>query len=47
MPNARVLPDLAVRLKYGYADPYHYYDGELGVFDRLELHGQFTRVETI
>jgi hypothetical protein len=47
MPNARVLPDWAVRLKHGYADPYHYYGGALGVFDRLELHGQFTRIETI
>ena len=47
MPNARVLPDWHIRLKYGMDEPYHYYGGALGIWDRLELHGQFTRVETL
>jgi len=47
MPNARVLPDWNIRLKYGKAEPYRYYGGALGLFDRLEFHGQFTEVSTI
>ena len=47
MPNARVLPDWNVRFKYGRSDPYRYYGVALGLFDRLEFHGQFTEVTTI
>lgn len=47
MPTARVLPDWTMRLHYGNADPYQYYGGALGVWDRLEVHGQFTEVDTI
>lgn len=47
MPSARVLPDWHLRVKYGTDYPYHYYGGALGVFDRLEFHGQFTRTETL
>ncbi len=47
MPNARVLPDWNMRLHYGKSDPYSYYGGALGLFDRLEVHGQFTKVDTI
>ena len=47
MPNARVLPDWHARLKFGVADPYSYYGGALGAFDRFEIHGQFTQTNTI
>lgn len=47
MPTARVMPDWNMRLKYGYSDPHRYYGGALGIFDRLEFHGQFTEVSTI
>lgn len=47
MPNARVLPDWSVRLKYGNDSPYRYYGVALGLWDRLEFHGQFTEVTTI
>lgn len=47
MPNARVLPDWHMRLLYGQNDPYSYYGGALGIWDRLEIHGQFTAVDTI
>lgn len=47
MPNARVKPDWSVRLKIGHNDPYTYYGGALGMFDRFEFHGQFTQVNTI
>jgi hypothetical protein len=47
MPTARVLPDWQMRMKLGYADPWAYYGGALGVFDRLEVHGQYTRTGTI
>jgi hypothetical protein len=47
MPTARILPDWTMRLGYGQADPYRYYGGALGVFDRLELHGQFTEVTSL
>lgn len=47
MPNARVKPDWSVRLKIGYNDPYTYYGGALGVFDRFEFHGQFTQINTM
>jgi hypothetical protein len=46
MPNARVLPDWSLRLHYGDAHPYRYYGGAVGMWDRLELHGQFTQVRT-
>jgi len=47
MPNARVLPDWKVRLKIGSADPWRYYGGAVGILDRFEFHGQFTRVDTV
>ena len=47
MPNARVKSDWSIRLKIGHNDPYTYYGGALGVFDRFEFHGQFTQVNTI
>lgn len=47
MPTARVLPDWNVRLKYGNSYPYRYYGVALGLFDRLEFHGQFTETRTI
>ena len=47
MPNARVKPDWTMRLKMGYADPWAYYGGAVGFFDRFEFHGQFTRINTI
>ncbi|MBU0480046.1 MAG: YjbH domain-containing protein [Proteobacteria bacterium] len=42
MPTARILPDWNVRFKYGKAEPFRYYGVALGLFDRLEIHGQFT-----
>lgn len=42
MPTARILPDWQVRVKYGKSEPYRYYGVALGLFDRLEFHGQFT-----
>jgi len=47
MPTARVKPDWTVRLKAGYADPWTYFGGAIGIFDRFEFHGQFTRTDTI
>ena len=47
MPTARVLPDWNVRIKYGKAEPYRYYGVALGIFDRLEFHGQFTEVSSL
>ena len=47
MPNARILPDWNMRFKYGKAEPYRYYGGALGLFDRLEVHGQYTEVSTV
>jgi hypothetical protein len=47
IPTARVLPDWHMRVKTGHADPWTYYGGALGVFDRFEFHGQFTRTNTI
>lgn len=47
MPNARILPDWHLRLIYGDSDPYSYFGGALGLFNRLEIHGQFTVVHTI
>ncbi len=47
MPTARILPDWTVRLKYGRAEPYRYYGVALGLFDRLEIHGQFTEVSSL
>ncbi len=47
MPTARVMPDWNVRLKTGYADPWAYYGGAIGLFDRFEFHGQFTKTNTI
>ncbi|MBN2333298.1 MAG: YjbH domain-containing protein [Deltaproteobacteria bacterium] len=47
MPNARILPDWHLRLGYGHADPYRYYGGAMGLFDRFEVCGQFTEISTI
>ena len=47
MPTSRILPDWNVRFKYGNSYPYRYYGVALGLFDRLEFHGQFTEVRTI
>ncbi len=47
MPSARILPDWNVRIKYGRAEPYRYYGVALGLFNRLEVHGQFTEVSTL
>lgn len=47
MPNARVLPDWHVRVKYGSDSPYRYYGGALGLWNRLEFQGQFTEVTTL
>ncbi len=47
MPTARVLPDWSVRIKYGRAEPYRYYGVALGLFDILEIHGQFTEISTL
>jgi hypothetical protein len=47
MPNARILPDWNVRAKYGRAEPYRYYGVALGLFDRLEFHGQYTEVSSV
>ncbi len=47
MPNARVLSDWNMRLVYGNAQPYRYYGGALGIWDRLEFHGQFTEVSSL
>jgi len=47
IPTARVLPDWNMRIKYGKAEPYRYYGVALGVFDRLEFHGQFTEVSSL
>ena len=47
MPTARILPDWNIRFKYGIAEPYRYYGGALGLFDRLEIHGQFTETSTV
>ncbi len=47
MPNARVMPDWSLRLHYGNNNPYRYYGGAVGLWDRLEFHGQFTEVTTI
>lgn len=47
MPTARVLPDWNVRFKYGRSDPYRYYGVALGLFDRLEFHGQFTEISSL
>jgi hypothetical protein len=47
MPNARIMPDWSLRLNYADADPYRYYGGAVGFWDRLEFHGQFTQVTTI
>ena len=47
MPTARILPDWNVRIKYGKAEPYRYYGVALGLFDRVELHGQFTEVSSV
>lgn len=47
MPTARVMPDWHMRVKAGHSYPYSYYGVALGFWDRLEFHGQFTRVSTI
>lgn len=47
MPTARVKPDWTMRLKTGVADPWAYYGGAMGFFDRFEFHGQFTKIGTI
>ncbi len=47
MPTARVIPDWHMRVKVGHSYPYTYYGVALGLWDRLEFHGQFTRISTI
>lgn len=47
MPNARVLPDWSMRFEFGRYDIYGYYGVALGLWDRLEFHGQFTSVNTL
>ncbi|MEW6429208.1 MAG: YjbH domain-containing protein [Thermodesulfobacteriota bacterium] len=47
MPTARVLPDWNVRIKYGKAEPYRYYGVALGLFDRMEISGQFTETSSV
>ncbi len=47
MPNARVMPDWQMRFHYGNNDPYRYYGVAMGLWDRLEVHGQFTEITTI
>jgi len=47
MPTARILPDWNIRIKFGKAEPYRYYGGALGLFDRLEFHGQFTEISSL
>ena len=47
MPTARILPDWHARFKYSNNNPYRYYGVALGLFDRLEFHGQFTEVTTL
>ncbi len=47
MPTARVMPDWNVRIKYGQSDPYRYYGVAVGLFDRLEFHGQFTETTSV
>ncbi len=47
MPNARILPDWHIRLTYGNNNPYSYFGGAIGLFNRLEIHGQFTEINTI
>ena len=47
MPNARVLPDFNVRLGASDSGPYRAYNGAVGLFDRLEVHGRFTEINTI
>jgi len=47
MPTARILPDWNARFKYGRSNPYRYYGVALGLFDRLEFHGQFTEISTL
>lgn len=47
MPNARVMPDWQMRFHYGNNDPYRYYGVAMGLWDRLEVHGQFTEVTTL
>ncbi len=47
MPNARVMPDWQMRLHFGDVEPYRYYGGALGLWDRLEFHGQFTEITSL
>lgn len=47
MPNARVLPDWRLRLHMSKAAPYWYYGLAIGLWNRLEIHGQFTEVTSI
>jgi len=42
MPTARVLPDWTLRIHHGRNEPFRYYGVALGLWDRLEFHGQFT-----
>ncbi|WP_027183727.1 YjbH domain-containing protein [Desulfovibrio inopinatus] len=47
VPNARILPDWRLRVGGGMSGPYRYAGVGLGLFNRLELHGQFTEIDTI
>lgn len=47
MPTARVLPDWHMRMGYGRTEPYRYYGGAIGLFNRVEVSGQFTEISSI
>ncbi|GAB6146729.1 YjbH domain-containing protein [Desulfocicer niacini] len=47
LPTARVKQDGTIRIKLGHADPWTYYGGAAGFLDQIEIHGQFTKVNTI
>jgi len=46
MPNARVMPDWNGRLNFAYQDPYRYWSGTVGLFDRFEFNGRVTDITT-
>jgi hypothetical protein len=47
MPNARVMPDWNARLNFSYQDPYRYWSGTVGLFDRFEFNGRVTDITTV
>ncbi len=46
-PTARILPDWRLRVGGAMSGPYTYVGVGLGLFDRFEVHGQFTEIDTI